>query len=299
MRLIATADIHFNHPRSRRLAEQLIGTINTREADVLLLVGDTAAADGDDLEQCLSMFRFDGPKLFVPGNHELWTHGPDSHVLFTTDLPRRVANAGWQWLQNQPFIHDDAAIVGSLGWYDFSMAPAHLGIPQRFYENKVSPGAAARLGEFAPLLEADDIPASARDIVAKWNDGKFVHLHQTDQQFCQALIEQLKGQLATIEPDRRIIAAIHHLPFAQMLPPRASAQWEFAKAYLGSTAFGQLLLQYENCTHMLCGHSHLPGQTMIGLITGINIGSGYRQKMYVEMEIHPTGVVWQRREITA
>ena len=36
--------------------------------DVLLLVGDTAHADGDALEQALSRFEFRGPKLFVAGN---------------------------------------------------------------------------------------------------------------------------------------------------------------------------------------------------------------------------------------
>lgn len=299
MKLIATADIHFNHPRSQALAGPLIQQINRTEADVLLLVGDTAAADGPALEQCLSMFTFAGPKLFVAGNHELWTHGPDSHALLIDELPRRVRNAGWQWLQTEPFIHEDAAIVGSVGWYDYSMVSAHLGIPLRFYEHKVSPGAAIRLGDMAPLLEGDDIPDSAREVVARWNDGKNVHLHRTDQQFCRELLDLLASQLAAIEPDRRIIAAIHHLPFAELLPPQASAQWEFAKAYLGSTAFGQLLKQYDNCTHLLCGHSHLPGQQMARHIHAINIGSGYRQKMYVQMEIHPEGVIWQRQEIAS
>ncbi len=103
MRLLATADLHYNHRRSRPLAEQVIHDINAAGGDVLLVIGDTASADGDALEECLSRFHWAGPKLFVAGNHELWTAGPDSHHLFTHVLPGRVRALGWQWLQTDPF----------------------------------------------------------------------------------------------------------------------------------------------------------------------------------------------------
>jgi len=95
MRLLVTADLHFNHPRSRPLAVALIAKMNATGGDVLLLVGDTAVLAGDDLEVCLSSFNFDGPKLFVAGNHELWTGGNDSYEIFTTALPARVRALGW------------------------------------------------------------------------------------------------------------------------------------------------------------------------------------------------------------
>src|SRR5437588_5549413 len=82
LRLLVTADLHYNHARSRPLAEALIDQMNRAGGDVLLVVGDTATSDGDALERCLARFRFTGPKLFVAGNHELWTHGSDSHRLF-------------------------------------------------------------------------------------------------------------------------------------------------------------------------------------------------------------------------
>src|SRR4029079_11550923 len=70
MRLLVTADLHYNHARSKALAEDLIEHMNAAGGDVLLVVGDTAVGDGNALEQCLSRFRFSGPKLFVAGNHE-------------------------------------------------------------------------------------------------------------------------------------------------------------------------------------------------------------------------------------
>src|SRR5207237_9103599 len=106
---------------------------------VLLVTGATAGADGEDLDRCLGLFRFAGPKLFVAGNHELWSHGEDSYAIYTTHLPRRVRELGWRWLEGEPFTADNVGIVGSLGWYDYSVAQANLQLPQRFYRQKLSP----------------------------------------------------------------------------------------------------------------------------------------------------------------
>src|SRR6186997_2639880 len=111
MRLIVTADIHYNHPKSKLLADDLIETINRVGGDVLLLVGDTSITAGDVLENCLSRFHFNGPKLFVAGNHELWTSDGDSYAIFTELLPQRVRALGWQWLETEPFVERSIAIV--------------------------------------------------------------------------------------------------------------------------------------------------------------------------------------------
>jgi len=278
MRILATADLHYNHGRSTRLADELIDRMNQMDFDVLLVIGDTATSDGDALERCLARFVFDGPKLIVAGNHELWTRNDDSYRLFKEDLPRRVRDVGWHWLEREPFINDDIAIVGSVGWYDYSFAQEQLGIPRRFYEHKVSPGGAEQLDKYRHLLEAaDDVPPEAREIFARWNDGQFVKLHRSDEEFLNELLIDLRRQLESLR-DRVVIAAIHHLPFAQLLPPSHNAQWDFAKAYLGAARMGQLLLQYPNINTLLCGHSHFAAEAQIDHIHAINIGSGYRAK---------------------
>src|SRR5689334_12964541 len=118
MRLLVTSDLHYNHSKSTELAEDLIRQINRIGGDVLLVVGDTAVSDGDSLERCLSLFRFAGPRLFLAGNHELWTNGYDSYHLFNFELPKRVESLGWQWLESKPFVARDIAIAGTVGWYD-------------------------------------------------------------------------------------------------------------------------------------------------------------------------------------
>ena len=286
MRLLATADLHYNHPRSRGPADELIDRINEEPFDVLLLIGDTAVADGDALEQCLGRFTFAGPKLFVAGNHELWTHGPDSYRVFRQDLPRRVRDVGWQWLQTDPFRAGDVAIVGSLGWYDYSFAQASLGIPRRFYKAKVSPGVAERLGEYAPLLEkSDDVGPLAREVVARWNDGKFVKLHRSDDAFVDEMLAELREQLEACREARSVVAAVHVLPFADLLPPPRNAQWDFVKAYLGSARVGDLLLEFPSVRHVLCGHSHFPAEATVGHVRAVNIGSGYGWKTWTALDL--------------
>jgi hypothetical protein len=286
MRLLVTADLHFNHRVSRPLAEQVIGEMNAAGGDGVLVIGDTAVADADSLEQCLSLFNTRGPKLFLAGNHELWTQRDDSYAVFMTELPRRIRALGWHWLEGDPFVFGDAAVVGSVGWYDYSFAQPTLGIPRRFYERKVSPGAAERLEEFAGLLSvADDISDTAREVVARWNDGRFVKLGRSDDAFLGERLADLRRSLEAVSGAERVVAAVHHLPFRELLPPSRNAQWDFTKAYLGSERIGELLLQFPNVTRVFCGHSHLAREATVGPVRAVNIGSGYRWKTFLPVEL--------------
>lgn len=289
MRLLVTADLHYNHPKSRALAQDLIADMNRAGGDVLLLVGDTAVADGNCLEECLGLFDFAGPKLFVPGNHELWTTGTSatgSHEILSSTLPRRVRDAGWHWLQGEPLRLGDVGFAGSVGWYDYTYAPPGLGIPQRFYERKISPGAAGRFSEHADLFSPDDdISPSARDVVARWNDAKFVKLGRPDEVFLAELLAALRAQLESLREAPRVVAAVHHLPFRELLPPSHSAQWDFAKAFLGSPRIGELLLEFANVGLSLSGHSHFAADARVAHTHAVNIGSGYRSKTFRTFDV--------------
>jgi predicted phosphohydrolase len=278
VRIIVTSDLHYNHLRSKPIADEIIDQINTAEADVLIVIGDTAAWDGDAFERCLSRISFKGPKLLTAGNHEFWTMGEDSYTNYRDLLPKRTRELGWHWLEDDPFILGDVAIVGSVGWYDYSFAQKELGIPSRFYASKVSPGAAERFTEFTSLFDRrDDIAPSAMEVIARWNDGRFVKLGRSDEAFLDELLIKLRSQLESLRA-KHVIAAIHHLPFRELLPPPKRPQWDFAKAYLGSEKIGQFLLEFPNISHVYCGHSHFPAEAQVGHIHAIATGCGYRAK---------------------
>lgn len=286
MRLLITADLHYNHPRSRAGSEELIGQMNRAGGDAVLVIGDTSVSDEDGIERCLSQFQINGPRLLVAGNHELWTRGSDSYLIFTQTLPQRIRQLGWHWLEGEPYRFGETAIVGSIGWYDYAFAPHELGIPRRFYESKISPGAAERFSEYRHLFDpGDDISPAARLVVARWNDARFVKLGRSDEAFLDELLASLRAQLDSLRQVPRVIAAIHHLPFGELLPPPRNAQWDFAKAFLGSPRIGQLLLEYFNVRELYCGHSHFPAEAQVGHIHAINIGSGYRAKTFRAIEV--------------
>lgn len=296
MRLFVTADLHYNHRHSRPLAEDLIDRMNAqfRPGDAVLVVGDTAAADGPELEQCLALFRTSGPKLFLAGNHELWTREPDSHQLFMNELPRRVAAAGWHWLEGSPvMLAGGVAVAGSIGWYDYSFALPHLGIPRRFYEHKISPAAAERLSEFAHLLEStEDISPAGMEVAARWNDGRHVRLHRSDEQFLAERMSAFDSDLTALDVNpevTRIIVGVHHVPFAELMPPKPATTVvtgkAFAGAFLGSAAMGRMLLRHPKVKDVYCGHSHFAARQTLEQIKGVNIGSGYREKLFEVVEI--------------
>jgi predicted phosphohydrolase len=289
MRLLVTADLHFNHPRSREGAIELAQQMNARARhepyDALLLAGDTAVADGGSLEEALSLFDFAGPKLFVPGNHELWSKTADTLELIEATLPRRVADAGWQWLPHEPFkCADGGAVVGSIGWYDYAFAEESIAIPRAFYEAKTSPGAvlATKVPEHLVLL-ASTMPESQQEIFARWNDAKFVRLPFTDDELVRHECERLHAQLSELGDARTVVVATHTIPFVELMPIRRGGQWDFARAYLGSPQLGEAIRVYRNVSHVLCGHSHWPVEARIGAIDAINIGSGYRMKRFIEL----------------
>lgn len=285
MRVLAAADLHWNHPRSRESAEALIHQINRERFDVLVVVGDVGVGDGESIEECLATFGFQGPKLFVPGNHELWSH--DAQInLHDEELPQRIESIGWHWLPRGPFVKGDVAFVGSIGWYDYQFADAELEIPQIFYEHKASPGAVLATNEPANLVELARVaPEKSRELVARWNDGKFVNLRMSDEAFVMRECERLMRELESLATMKHVVAAIHTLPFEELLPPMRGGQWNFAKAFLGTPRVGEVLKRFDNIGHVICGHSHYPIEAQVGLMRAINVGAGYRSKRFITIDV--------------
>jgi len=282
MRIVVTADLHYDIARSRQPAEEIAERICHLEADALLLLGDAAGPDPDILSESLHLFdRFAGHKFFVAGNHDIWTcPGEDSLTRLEVELPALCREAGFHMLDVEPALLDGVALVGSMGWYDYGFRPEHLGIPLRFYEAKVAPGAAARLAPYAHLVEdCSDVPAAAMQIGARWMDGVHVRLPMDDPAFCRRLDDRLAAHLAWASRRAdRIVVGMHHLPFRAMVPSTDKPNWAFASAYLGSELFGQTLLSFPKVRHVFCGHSHKPGRLVCRHVECINVGSTYQTK---------------------
>jgi len=281
--ILATADLHYNIRRSRKPTERLAERVCATDADVLVLVGDTAGADLRPLRDCLGLFDgFGGLKLLVPGNHCLWCLGAeDSLTRYHTTLPQICEERGFVLLDHAPQVCRGVGLVGSIGWYDYSLRDQSLGIPLPFYRAKVAPGAAEYFSEHRELVDRhrEDLTAGHMAMTARWMDGAHVRLPMSDEQFTERLADRLAAQLAaTAEIADRIVVFTHHVPFAYTRPADAPGKFAFAAAFMGSERFGEVIAAEPKVTHVLCGHSHRRRRHRVGSLEVINIGSTYTHK---------------------
>ena len=291
MRIIVTADLHYDIARSQGPTRRVADEICRLGADGLLVLGDAAGREPAILRECLDLFdRFGGRKFFVAGNHDLWTNpdaGEDAQDRLERTLPAVCREAGFHPLDVEPAVIGRVGVVGSIGWYDFGYRQRWLEIPQRFYEAKVSPGFAARDERYAHLAaDADDVPPEALDLGVRWMDGEYVRLPEGDLAFCRRLRDRLAEHLARVA-DRAdaIVVGLHHLPFRELVPVSRDPRWAFAAAFMGSETFGDVLLAEPKVRYAFCGHSHRGMGTRRDHVTCINVGCTYTDKRFDVIEL--------------
>ena len=292
MRLLITADLHYDSLRSRKAAGEMIARILATGGDALVLAGDTAGPSLDVLRECLAQFRpFPGRKFLVMGNHCLWCRpGENSIERYERLVPEAAAEEGFECLDQAPAVLGAVGLAGSVGWYDYSYREAELGIPIEFYQAKVAPGAANRLAEHRLLYEQfeGELGEEQRGNCTRWMDGVHARLGMTDEAFLDIVVERLHGHLRQLSDTpgvQRIIACTHHVPFAQLVPRSRPAAFAFAAAYMGSDRIGRAIREFPKVTHVFCGHSHWPGRVRLDGLDVVNVGSTYLEKHLEVLEI--------------
>ncbi len=290
VRILVTADLHYDIKRSREPAERLAETVRRVGGDVLVLVGDTAGADLEVFREGLQLFSdFPGQKFLVPGNHCLWCTGNETSIeRYENLIPALAAEENFVVLDHNPAEINGVGLLGSIGWYDYSFRDESLGIPLDFYREKLSPGAARYFGGHEELLarHRDTITEKHLALGARWMDGWRVKLETTDEMFLNNLMEKLDRQLRDISSRaRQIVVFVHHLPFLELVPKDRPDRFLFAAAFLGSEKIGEILLKYDKISHVYCGHSHWPGEIQRCQMKIINVGSTYIEKQLKVLEI--------------
>ena len=104
MKVVVTADIYFGVGNNQHIVKNLAKRIIKTNADVLILAGDTFHFRQQLLIDCLYLFdAFEGDKLFVVGNRDLWTNDADSLNLYEKILPKIVNQCDFHYLDQKPF----------------------------------------------------------------------------------------------------------------------------------------------------------------------------------------------------
>jgi predicted phosphohydrolase len=262
VKLLVTSDLHYGaSPDGDRSTRALAQRVCSEGGDVLLLAGDIAASPVA-LGKCLALFEeFEGTKLAVPGNHDIWVgqHSPaDSWQVHEDLIPALLTEFGFHPLHAQPKVVGDVGFVGSMGWYDYSFRD-DLGIDLGHYEAKVYPGMREPL----------------------WNDARHVKLSMTDAELTRLLTGRLHAQLAEVSDAKHVVALVHHVVTKRLLfHPRVLVPrvWRFLNAFLGSEQLGGALAEDRRVTQVFCGHIHRARRLRHNGGTWSTIGSDYRTK---------------------
>lgn len=273
LEFFVASDLHYGVSREGDgNVEALARHVCERGAGALLLGGDLAH-DAASLDACLALFRdFAGPKLAVPGNHDVWTTygvGADSWSLHEDWLPDAFERHGVVPLHQRPHTVQGVGFVGSMGWYDYSFRD-DIGIEIEHYRAKTLPG-------------------TSRPI---WNDARFANFPHDDEALTALLDERLGAQLAATAGCRAVVALVHHVVMKDLLiHPRwmIPTHWRFANAFLGSERLGDRLRAAPAVTQVFCGHIHHAKTIAVGRQGYTTVGGDYRGKQLLRAT--PAGIV--------
>lgn len=277
MRIVAVADPHYEDETGEHV-ERVAQAACETEADVLVIAGDCTADGQGRLAEVLALFDgFDGHRLMVPGNHDLWEHELpfDTWRTYEEIIPEIAQQQGFHCLDRGPLLIGGTAFVGGMGWYDYGMrqtnpplegmtvAPIEVALGENGKAGfSAVPGAEEKGWEG---LEEGDYAANGliwqadgRPQVAVWNDALHLDWQRPAPEMAELFATRISAQVAEItDHSERVVGVTHFVPFAKLVdydferPGRA-----FARAYLGSTLLGQALLEATNLELVIYGHRH-------------------------------------------
>lgn len=276
MNICAAADIHY--PREgHEWSASLARTMCESGADVLVLAGDISVGHSKQYRKFLSLFDdFAGPKLVVPGNHDLWSSSrqPNTRRRYRTSLRHIVEDSGFHYLPGDPLMVEDVGFVGVAGWYDYSFRQSEPPVPGL----RVTPLRATR-GEMAtqllPMNERVRIPweeLTDDDYAGKaliwedggrpqslvWNDGIYVDWRAGDESVARKHSEEVLRDVAKLgDTARRLVGICHFIPFEELLGgPHEDVSFAYCRAYMGSPLLGEAFASDARFQLVLCGHAH-------------------------------------------
>lgn len=256
MKVAYTSDLHSDITNNNfKLLSHLATRLSELSPDLFVIAGDTANKL-EELDKALSHFKeLPCLKLFVPGNHDLWIEsnnglrkGRDSFYKYREAIPEICARNNFIYPCSSPYIIEETALIGSIGWYDYSLADSRL---KGFYHK-----GDYNLGRFERAIWNDVRFSSFLKYPANVDWRLRRHKYSNDEVF-SIFYDELKEMFKSLDDKiRRVITAIHTAPFAECISPKEEP-CPF-DAYEGSTKLGELLLEESNKRdiYLIIGHRH-------------------------------------------
>jgi predicted phosphohydrolase len=263
-KLVVTADLHLPITKPEHLAA-LAAEMAAFGPDAAVLAGDLAESLGD-LERCLTLFRerLPCPVWVLAGNHDLWVRrASDSKAVWQEKLPRAIQNAGCRYLEGASFRLGDAAVAGTIAWYDYSAAD--------------------------PCIQASAV-TFAQEKFNYNNDALLIDWEWSDPEFAQMVAWPFLATLDQLEADPAVreIVVVTHVPILeeQMHRNPADRAWAFTNAYFGNLTLGRQVLARSKVSRVISGHTHVGKRGRAERPAGrpveaVVIGSDYHEPKWV------------------
>jgi predicted phosphodiesterase len=270
-RLLAVSDLHVSYPQNREIVQQLRPS---SPADWLLVAGDTGEFLAD-IEWALRTLseRF-ARVIWVPGNHDLWTHTRDPVRLRGEQRYQRLVEVcrGLGVLTPEdPFCvwegpGGPAVIVPLFLLYDYSFRPE---------------GARTK----------EEGLARAYDTGVVCTDEHFLYPdpYPSREAWCAARVSLTERRLAALDPALPTVL-VNHFPLVRE-PTRVLRYPEFAQ-WCGTTRTAGWHLRYR-ASVVVYGHLHIPRTTRYDGVPFLEVSLGYprewgpRGKVTIPRQVFP------------
>lgn len=253
-RLLALSDLHVGYPENREIVKELHPV--PEDGDWLLVAGDVGEIFAD-IEWALGTLRerFEAV-IWVPGNHELWSHSRDSVTSRGDERYRQLVEMCRQLDVVTP---EDPYPVWTGPGGPVTIAPLFL-----LYDYSFRPEGARTKEEGLAYAYQTGVVCS---------DEELLHPAPYDSReaWCWARIAETERRLAEREPALPVIL-VNHFPLVreptQILRYSQFAQW------CGTTRTAGWHIRY-NAAAVVYGHLHIPRTTWYDGVRFEEVSLGY------------------------
>ena len=288
MRIATVSDLHTDFAENREAVVKLAVAIHGGKADVVVVAGDVSHKD-ERIDRALRAFGEVAPQVaYIPGNHDLWYDVPlaagrpdlDTWHRYRHELKAICESSGAHYLPAAPLVVGSTAIVGSCGWYDYSL---------------MAPSFRAQIADSALAQKTLD--------GLMWSDARFIafrdeqgHL-MPDPEVARRMEAQLGEHLRRMDADEQvaeIVAVTHHQPFYEVVTRTGQMPWEYFCAFMGSRGLGETIRQSSKVRTAVYGHTHVVGRYELdGLLAyGTPLGYPRERRGLPQGQLAETRIGW-------
>lgn len=259
MKIAAISDLHYDETifGNKKVIDKQPFNFFNPDADILLILGDVCNGT-KSLKEILNKFSgFNGPKAYLPGNHELWIeNGEDSIKLYKDEIYKIAKENGFHYLPSAPIYLGGYAFVGDIGWCDFSFRiPVPNGvkiISDKEFNTKSNLEESDYEKGVITYRENGHFIVSVSDCVTKTSHNLKC------KEFTNKVVENIKRLVSDVPDSKKIILLNHFIPSRKvMIEPHF-----FNSAYNGSVKLEEILENPKIITSIF-GHQHRPADYYI------------------------------------